>query len=176
MELAGALAELAHSNLKDEFRRIDSRQSEILLIENGERVLAPYPPSLSARAEKLLRRLGVRVELGTMVQDIEGQRLVLKRGEHQEESEAGTVLWAAGMRATALGEVLAERSGVELDRAGRVVVEPDLSIAGFSEICVVGDLALFAHQGERPLPGVASGAMQQGRYAARRIEGRIKGA
>lgn len=175
VELAGALAELAHSTLKGEFRRIDSRQSEILLVENGQRVLAAYPPSLSARAEKSLRRLGVRVELGTMVQDIEGQRLVLKRGERQEEIEAGTVLWAAGMRATALGQVLAQRSGAECDRAGRIVVEPDLSIAAFPEICVVGDMALFTHQGERPLPGVAPVAMQQGRYVARRIEGKIKG-
>jgi NADH dehydrogenase len=176
VELAGTLAELAHKTLKNEFRNIDPTQAKIFLLEGVERILPPYPPELSAKAEKALIQLGVTVQTKTLVTDIQEGVVTLRRGEGQTESlPAYTVLWAAGMKASILGRVLAQRTGVALDRAGRVMVEPDLSVAGHPDIFVIGDLANYAHQGEIPLPGVAQVAMQQGKYVADLIQRRLKG-
>jgi NADH dehydrogenase len=176
VELAGTLAELAHKTLKNDFRNIDPTQAKIFLLEGVERILPPYPPELSAKAEEALIQLGVTVQTKTLVTDIQEGVVTLRRGEGQTESlPAYTVLWAAGMKASILGQVLAQRTGVALDRAGRVMVEPDLSVAGHPDIFVIGDLANYAHQGEIPLPGVAQVAMQQGKYAADLIQRRLKG-
>ena len=175
VELSGALAELAHTTLKDDFRRINPRQAEVFLLEGADRVLPSYPPALSAKAEEALRELGVAVRKGARVEAIEGHKVTFQQDGRTGEIEARTILWAAGMKASALGEILADRSGAELDRAGRVVVEADLSVRGHPEIFVIGDLAHFAHQDDEPLPGVAPVAMQQGRYVARLIKKRLNG-
>ncbi len=176
VELAGALAELAHKTLKNDFRTIDPTQTKVLLVEGVERVLPPYPAELSAKAEQSLTRLGVTVQTKTVVTDIQAGVITLRRGDAESEQlYTHTVLWAAGMKASPLGQILAQRTGVALDRAGRVMVAPDLTVAGQPNIFVIGDLANFSHQGEKPLPGVAQVAMQQGEYAAKLIQRRLKG-
>ncbi len=175
VELAGALAELAHGTLRNDFRNINPKNVTIHLLEGTDRVLPPYPPKLSAKGEKALARLGVTVHTDTLVTDIGDHRVRFKRGDVEEALQTRTVLWAAGMAASSLGAVLARETGAELDRSGRVVVAPDLSVPGHPDIFVVGDLAGFTHQGDRPLPGVAPVAMQQGRYVADRIAARLRG-
>ncbi len=176
VELAGALAELAHKTLKDDFRNIDPAEAKILLLEGMDRVLPPYPPELSAKAEKSLEKLGVVVQTNTMVTDIDGDEVTMKQGDDSETIRARTVLWAAGVQASGMGKILADRTGVELDRSGRVIVEPDLSLANQPNIFVIGDLAHFAHQNEgKPLPGVAQVAIQQGQYMAKLVRKRLKG-
>ncbi len=180
VELAGALGEIANDTLRHDFRHIDPRESQIVLVEGEARVLPTFPADLSARAEKQLIKLGVQARTGARVTAIDGdgvtaESVTVKTGDREERIATHTVLWAAGVRASRLGKVLAERAGAQLDRAGRVIVEPDLSIAGHPEIFVIGDLASFTHQGERPLPGVAPVAMQEGRYVARLIRKRVEG-
>lgn len=175
VELAGALAELANKTLKNDFNSIDPSDVNVLLLEGAERVLPPYPPQLSAKAEQSLAGLGVTVQTKTLVTDIRPDGVTVKRDHQTTKIATHTVLWAAGMKASPLGKILAERTGVELDRTGRVVVEPDLSVAGYPNIFVIGDLAHFAHQTGQPLPGVAPVAMQQGRYVARLIKSRLNG-
>ncbi|NEQ98994.1 MAG: NAD(P)/FAD-dependent oxidoreductase [Cyanothece sp. SIO2G6] len=173
VELAGALAELAHGTLKHDFRNIDTAQTQILLLEGMDRVLPPYPPELSVEARKSLEALGVTVRTSTLVTNIDGDVITLKCGDQQEQILAGTVLWAAGMQASPLGKVVAEKTGAELDRAGRVMVESDLSVPGYPNFYVLGDLAHYAHQGDRPLPGTAAVAMQQGEYLGKVIRKRL---
>jgi NADH dehydrogenase len=176
VELAGALGELAHNTLKHDFRSIDPAEAKILLLEGLERVLPTYPPELSAKAEQSLIGLGVTVQTKTMVTEIQEGRVTFRHGEDQpEQLQARTVLWGAGMKASSLGQILAERTGVAVDRAGRVMVEPDLTLPAQPDIFVIGDLANYSHQGEKPLPGVAQVAMQQGQYAAKLIRYRLKG-
>ncbi len=176
VELAGALAEIARHTLRDEFRRIDPSAARILLVEGADRVLTSYRPALSARALRDLARLGVEVRTSTLVTSVSERGVTLGKDGAREEVGARTVLWAAGVTGSPLGRALAEATGAETDRAGRVVVGPDLSLPGHPELFVVGDLALFSHQGGRPLPGVAPVAMQQGRYVARLVEARLAGA
>jgi len=177
VELAGALAELAHNTLKHDFRNIDTSETRILLLEGMDRVLPPYPPELSVDAKASLDRLGVTVETGTLVTDIKDNFVTIRRGDQTEQIPAQTVLWAAGMKASRMGEVISKRTGVQLDRAGRVLVQPDLSLPDHPNIFVIGDLANFPHQYEdgKPLPGVAPVAMQEGQYVARLIKKRLKG-
>lgn len=176
VELAGALAELAHKTLKEDFRTINPADAKILLLEGVDRVLPPYPAALSAKAEKSLLKLGVEVRTKTLVTDIDGDKITMKRGDDTEIIHARTVLWAAGVKASGMGRVLADRTGVEVDRAGRVMVNPNLSVADQDDIFVIGDLAHFAHQyQDKPLPGVAQVAIQQGLYVAKLIQARLKG-
>ena len=175
VELAGAIAEIAHGALAGDFRSIDPKEAKILLIEGLDRVLPPYPPELSAKAAEDLRHLGVTVQTQSMVTDINDHVVTVRQGEQIKQINSRTILWAAGVKASKMGKVLAERTGVELDRVGRVIVEADLCIPGYSDIFVIGDLANFPHQGERPLPGVAPVAMQQGAYVAKLIKKRIQG-
>lgn len=175
VELAGALAELAFTTLKDHFRNIDPHQTKIILLEGMDRVLPPYPPELSMEAETSLKSLGVDVRTSTLVTDIQGDVVTTKNGDEVTQLRAQTVLWAAGVKASAMGQVLAERTGVGLDRVGRVIVESDFSIANHPNIFVVGDLAHYAHQGDKPLPGVGAVAMQEGDYIARLLKSRLKG-
>lgn len=174
VELAGALAELAHRTLAADFRNIDTRETRVILVEGMDRVLPPFPPELSAQAEAALKQLGVEVQTQTLVTKIEGDQVQLRRGEQEEVLTARTVLWAAGVRASKMGELLAEKTEAQLDRAGRVMVEADLSLPNQPNIFVVGDLAHYAHTGDRPLPGIAPVAMQQGQYVARLIQARLK--
>ncbi|HAC62659.1 MAG TPA: FAD-dependent oxidoreductase [Cyanothece sp. UBA12306] len=175
VELAGAIAEIAHSAMQGDFRSIDTSEAKILLIEGLDRILPPYPPELSAKAEKDLTELGVTVQTQTMVTDINDHIVTVRQGEQLKQIASRTILWAAGVKASTMGRILADHTGVELDRAGRVIVEPDLSIRGYPDIFVIGDLANFPHQGERPLPGVAPVAMQEGDYVAKLIQKRLKG-
>ncbi|HLO89040.1 MAG TPA: NAD(P)/FAD-dependent oxidoreductase [Nostocaceae cyanobacterium] len=175
VELAGAIAELAHKTLKEDFRKIDTSEAKILLLEGLDRVLPPFAPELSQEAEASLQKLGVTVQTKTLVTNIENDIVTIKQGEEVKEIAAKTVLWAAGVKASAMGKVLMEKTGAESDRAGRVMVESDLSIKGHPNIFVVGDLAHFAHQNGKPLPGVAPVAMQEGEYVAKLIQKRLKG-
>ncbi|HEY9907502.1 MAG TPA: NAD(P)/FAD-dependent oxidoreductase [Thermosynechococcaceae cyanobacterium] len=175
VELAGAIAELAFATLPRDFRSIDTREAKILLLEGLDRVLPPYPPELSAHAETALSRLGVTVQTKTLVTNIADDQVTTRLGDQEEHIPTRTVLWAAGVKASAMGQVLANRTGVELDRVGRVMVEPDLSLPGHPNIFVVGDLANFSHQDSKPLPGIAPVAIQEGEYLARLIKRRLKG-
>jgi NADH dehydrogenase len=175
VELAGALGEIAKDTLRHDFRHINPAEARILLFEGGERILSTFPPQLSARAEHSLIRLGVRTRTRALVRRIDPEGVTVRSGNGEEYIPARTILWAAGVRASSLGAVLARRSAAPLDGMGRVIVRPDLTVPGHPEIFVIGDLAHFAHQTGQPLPAVAPVAMQQGKYAARSIERRLMG-
>jgi NADH dehydrogenase len=159
VELAGTLAEIARHTLKGEFRRYDPRNARVVLVEGTDRVLPPYPPDLSEKARVQLERLGVTVWLGRRVTGIDAGGVSFAN----DRLEARTVIWAAGVASSPLGRAL----GAPLDRAGRVRVEPDLSVPGHPEIFVAGDLAAVG--GEKPVPGIAPAAKQMGRHAARNV-------
>ncbi|MEL7409681.1 MAG: NAD(P)/FAD-dependent oxidoreductase [Cyanobacteria bacterium J06558_2] len=175
VELAGAIAEIAHQSVKDDFRDIDTTQARILLFEGMDRILPPYPPESSAAAQKSLVELGVDVQTKTLVTNIGDNTVTYRQGDQTQTVAAHTILWAAGVRASFMGKVLADRAGAELDRAGRVIVESDLSLKKYSDIFVIGDLANFAHQDDKPLPGVAPVAMKEGEYVAELIAKRAIG-
>jgi NADH dehydrogenase len=161
VELAGTLAEIARHALNHEFRNIDPRLSRILLIEGGPRVLPAYSEELSGKAEAQLRRLGVEVRTARMVTRVEPGTVWV--GDERIPSQV--VLWAAGVAASPLGRKL----GVAVDRAGRVLVQPDLSIPGHPNVFVVGDLAALPDENGKMLPGVASVAIQEGKAVADNI-------
>lgn len=167
VELAGTLAEIARQTLRDEFRSIDTGRARIVLVEAGPTILPTFPQKLRDAARRSLVALGVEVREGVAVTGIDEHGAWI--GE--EHVAAGTVLWAAGVAASPLVATL----GVPLDRAGRVIVEPDLSIPGHPEVFVAGDAAAFLHQGGKPLPGVAQTAMQGAAHAAKMILRRIAG-
>lgn len=175
VELAGAIAEIAYHTMKDDFRNIDTSETQILLLEGLDRVLPPFAPELSQEAEKSLTKLGVTVQTKTLVTNIENDTVTIKQGEETRQIPAKTVLWAAGVKASPLGKILAESTDAECDRAGRVIVESDLSIKGHPNIFVVGDLASFSHQNGKPLPGVAPVAIQEGEYVAALIKAKLQG-
>jgi NADH:ubiquinone reductase (H+-translocating) len=175
LELAGALAEIANETLKNDFRRINPKTARIILMEGGERVLPPYPADLSAKAEKLIRKLGVEVMKGVMATDVDSEGVTYKRGSAVERLPAKTVLWAGGVTVTNFGKTLAERTKAKTDRHGRIQVQRDLTIANYPDIFVVGDLAAALDEKGSPLPGVAQVAIQGGTYAAKTIVQRLKG-
>jgi len=175
VELAGALGEIANDTLRHDFRGIDPAEAAILLVEGADRVLPSFPPDLSAKAERALIALGVRARPHATVTDLDTAGVTVRTGGSVERIPAKTVLWAAGVQASALGKIVSESTGAPLDRAGRLVVEPDLTVPGHPEIFVIGDLANFSHQTGKPLPGVAPVAMAQGRYVARAILARLRG-
>ncbi|MEB3291987.1 MAG: NAD(P)/FAD-dependent oxidoreductase [Synechococcales bacterium] len=170
VELAGSIAEAAFQTMKDDFYHIDPQEAEIILLEGLDRVLPPYPPELSQKAHQSLHKLGVIVRTSTRVTNIVAGEVTILQDGNTEVIPAKTILWAAGVKASDLGQVLEEKAGASRDRIGRVMVEPDLSIANHPEIFVIGDLANYAHQGEKPLPGVAAVAMQQGEFLAELLE------
>jgi len=175
LELAGALAEIANETLKNDFRRINSKDARIILMEGGNRVLGAYPLELSARAENLVSRLGVEVMKGVLATEIDDTGVTYKRGDAVEKLAAKTVIWAGGVTATSFGNKLAERTKAETDRSGRIKVRPDLTIPNYPDIFVVGDLALAQGKNGKPVPGVAQVAIQGGAYAARTIRDRLAG-
>jgi NADH:ubiquinone reductase (H+-translocating) len=175
VELAGAIAELAYSTLKKDFRNIDTAEAQIVLVEGMDRVLPPYSPDLSAKAAISLENLGVKVQVKALVTNIEDNVVTIRQGDTIEKVEARTVLWAAGVKASVMGEILAKHTGVELDRVGRVIVEPDLSIKGYPQIFVLGDLANFTKPDGKTLAGVAPVATQEGKYVADLIVKRLVG-
>jgi NADH:ubiquinone reductase (H+-translocating) len=159
--------------LKKDFRSINPADASIFLVEGTDRLLPTYPPKLSRAAEKALIKLGVQTRTGSMVTGIDEHGVAVKSGNSVMEFRAHTVLWAAGVAASPIGKMLSDRLGLTLDKAGRVPVEPDLSIAGHPEILVIGDLAAFLQDGKQ-VPGVAPTAMQQGHYAATLIGNRLR--
>ncbi len=167
VELAGALAEIAHFSLARDFSSIDPTQAKIYLLEAGPRILPMFPVTLSQKAGDYLLRLGVQVRTGALVTKVEAEGVALGA----ERIPAQTVLWAAGVTAAPLARTL----GVALDRAGRVPIELDLTIKGHPEAFVIGDLATLAGGDGRPLPGVAQVAIQQGRWAAATILRAVQG-
>ncbi len=173
VEMAGAVAEIARYSLSHEFRHIDPSDAQILLIEAGERVLETYPPELSAKAEASLQRLGVIVRNKTRVTDIAADHVVVDWAGGREQVPTQTVVWAAGVQASPLGGALSEATGATLDRAGRLLVEPDLTLSGHPEIFVIGDMATYTHQTGKSLPGTAPVAIQQGRFVAKLIAARL---
>lgn len=175
VELAGAISEIAHSSLQGDFHNIDTSHAQIILVEGMDRVLPPYAPELSAKAAEDLTHLGVTIQTNSLVTNIDDHIVTVKQGDNTFEIASRTILWAAGVKASKMGKILEEHAEASLDRTGRVIVEPDLSLSHYPEIFVVGDLAHFAHQGERPLPGIAPVAMQQGEYIARNLPKKLKG-
>jgi NADH dehydrogenase len=176
VELAGALGEIACETLKHDFRSIDPRQAQILIVDGAPRLLMAFPEDLATEAEKSLLRLGVRVKAGLMVTEVDGDGVSYRKADGTVERLATkTVLWAGGVHVDGFGKMLAERTGVARDRGGRLPVNPDLTLPGFPEIFVVGDLAARSGPEGKPLPGVAQVAMQGGAYAARTIAARVKG-
>jgi NADH:ubiquinone reductase (H+-translocating) len=167
VEMAGAIAELARKALKADFRTIDPGSARIILVEAATRLLTPFDPRLSEAALKSLEQLGVEVRLGQAVTDCDESGVALGA----DHIPAATIVWAAGVAASAAGVWL----GAKTDRAGRVEVEPDLSLPGRPEIFVIGDTALVEAADGKPLPGVAPVAKQQGAYVARLLIGRLSG-
>jgi NADH:quinone reductase (non-electrogenic) len=176
VELAGALSEIAHHTLKRDFRTIDTRAASIVLVEAADRVLPVYPADLSAKAAVALERLGVRLRTNAPVTAVGPGGITIRQHDRDEHIAARVVLWAAGIQASPLAGTLAEKTAARLDRAGRIIVEPDCTIPGHPEIFVIGDMSCFMHQTGTPLPGVAPVAMQQGRYVARLVAARLRGA
>jgi NADH dehydrogenase len=176
VELAGAIGELARETLKGEFRHIDPGQTQITLLEATDRILQEFPEELSEKAEKALARKGIVLRKGTSFLDINDGLVTIQNKESgkQEKIPARTVLWTAGIKASPIGELLARRVGAQLDRIGRVVVNPDLTVPGYPDVYVIGDLAHYSHQTGTPLPGVAQVAIQQGIYAAKLVQARLR--
>jgi len=173
-ELAGALGEIAHDTLTHDFRDINPAQTQIVLVEGSDRALPTYPPKLSEAARKMLVRLGVTVRTGAMVTDVNAESVTIGDGDSTESIPTRTVLWAAGVLASPLGRILSKEAGAPVDKAGRVLVNPDLTVPGHPEIFIIGDLANFSHQTGKPLPGVAQPAIQQGRYVGKLIQARLQ--
>jgi NADH:ubiquinone reductase (H+-translocating) len=181
VELAGALGEIANDTLKRDFRSINSPDAKIVLVEAMDRILPPYPPGRSASAKRQLRRLGVDVRTGTRVTNITEHEVTVESvpgvsGEPAPTTiPARTVLWAAGVQASSFAKAVAKATGAEADRAGRIKVGPDLTIPGHPEIFVVGDAAVEPWKDGRPVPGVAQGGIQGGKYVAGAIVERLDG-
>jgi NADH dehydrogenase len=167
VELAGAISDIAGRHLTKEFRSIDPRQSRIILLEGGPRVLPSYSEDLSASAECQLKEMGVEVRTNAMVTNIEAG--VVSVGK--EKIPASVILWGAGVSASPLGKML----GVPIDKAGRVIVQPDLTVPGHPEVFVTGDLAFATRHNGEPVPGVAPAAIQMGKFAARQIKRAMAG-
>jgi NADH dehydrogenase len=178
VEMAGQIAELARDTLRDDFRSIDPRAGRVLLVEAADRVLTSFPPSLSRKAARSLEELGVTPLLKHNVVGIDEQSVTTEApGGATERIPARTVIWAAGVTASGLAARLAEQAGAEVDRAGRVAVEPDLTLPGHPEVFALGDMVRVRGEDGKPvvLPGVAPVAMQQGRYAAKLVRARLRG-
>ena len=165
----------AKDTLKHEFRSINPADAEIVLLEGGNRVLPSYPGQLPLRAEAQLEDLGVTVRTNAMVTDVQEDRVVARINGKAEKIDTYTVLWGAGVRASTLGELLAQKVEIQSDSTGRIPVGPDLTVPGHPEVFVIGDRARFEHGSEEPLPGVAPVAIQQGKHCAQTIRNRIQG-
>ncbi len=169
VEMAGQIAELAHRTLRHDFRRINTRNARVILLDAAPQVLPPFGAKLGQKTQESLEKLGVEVQLGAMVVDVDewGIDVAEKDGTHRR-IEATTKVWAAGVQASPLGKILADQSGAPIDRAGRVGVNPDLTLPGHPEVFVVGDMINLDH-----LPGVAQVAIQGAKYAAKEIKNRL---
>jgi NADH dehydrogenase len=158
--------------LKGEFRNFDSKDVRIHLVEGTDRLLPSYPPDLSRKAEAKLKKLGVAVHTRTLLTQLGAEGVTVKKESRSEKIPVHTILWAAGVEASPLGRKLAANAGIKTDRAGRLSVEPDLSLPGYPNIFIIGDLAAVEQDGKL-LPGVAPVAMQEGSYVGRAIRDRM---
>jgi NADH:quinone reductase (non-electrogenic) len=175
VELAGALGEIAHDTLRRDFRSIHSPDARIILVEALDRILPTYPPGRSRSAEKQLSKLGVDVRTGTRVIDVDSLKVTVVHDGAEEAIPARTTLWAAGVQASTFARRVAEATGAQTDRAGRIIVGPDLAVPGHPEIYALGDAAVQPWKKDRPVPGIAQGAIQSGSWAARAILTRLEG-
>jgi NADH dehydrogenase len=173
VELAGALGEIAHQTLRGNFRHIDPAKAQILLLEGAPSILNGYVPVLVDKAREALQRLGVTVRESTLVKNVSKEGVTVECNGKREEIVSSCVVWAAGVQASPLGQILARQTGAILDRSGRIQVGKDLSIPNHSNVFVVGDLALIVQDGA-PVPGVAPAAQQTGEYVAEVIRARIQ--
>ncbi len=170
VEMAGQIAELAHHTLRKDFRRICTEEARVILLDAASQVLPPFGAKLGAATQRSLEKRGVEVRLGEMVTDLDERGLVVQaKGQDPQRIEAVTKVWAAGVQASPLGKMLAEQSGAPLDRAGRIGVNPDLTLPGHPDVFVVGDMIALDN-----LPGVAQVAIQTSKYAAKEIDRRLK--
>ncbi len=171
VEMAGQIAELAHRTLQHDFRRINTRKARVILVDAAPQVLPPFGAKLGEKAKKDLEKMGVEVQLGAMVVDVDERGLEVKdKDGTRRRIEAVTKVWAAGVQASPLGKTLSAQTGAPLDRAGRISVNSDCTLPGHPEVFVIGDMMSLDH-----LPGVAQVAIQQARYAAKQIRNRIEG-
>ncbi len=178
VEMAGQIAEIARDTVRHDFRAMDPSKGRILLVETADRVLGGFAPSLSARAARSLKKLGVTPLTGHTVVGIDADAVIIEAKDGSSERvPARTVIWAAGVTASSLASKLAEETGAELDRAGRVTVEPDLTLPGHPDVLALGDMVRVRNADGEPqlLPGLAPVAMQEGRYAAKVVLERLRG-
>jgi NADH:quinone reductase (non-electrogenic) len=171
VELVGQIAELAHQVLPRDFRSVDTTEARILLLEGAPAVLPPFAPELQQYTQKTLERMGVEVRVNTLAVDMDHDSITVKGPDGTETIRTRTRIWAAGVQASPLARLLAEKTGAETDRPGRVAVNPDCSLPGHPEVFAIGDMALL-----NKLPGVAQPAMQEGKYVANLIKARLAGA
>ncbi|MBM7805317.1 NADH dehydrogenase [Geodermatophilus bullaregiensis] len=172
VEMAGQIAELAHRTLRRDFRSIDPQRARIILLDAAPQVLPPFGPKLGEKARRHLNEIGVEVQLGAMVTDLDADGLTVKDADGElRRIPAATKVWAAGVQASPLGRLLGDQAGAEVDRAGRISVQPDLTLPGHPEVHVIGDMANHPDK----LPGVAQVAIQGGRYTADQIQRRLAG-
>jgi NADH:ubiquinone reductase (H+-translocating) len=177
VEMSGQIAELARDTLRGDFRAIDTREARVLLLDGVDRILQSFPPSLSAKASRSLKRLGVTTMTGHTVTGVDGEGVTVTDPDGRtQQFESRTIIWAAGVNASALGARLADLSGAEIDRSGRITVESDLTLAGHPEVIALGDMVRVRdrHGDAVTLPGVAPVAIQQGHYAAGLILARTR--
>lgn len=174
VELAGALAEIAHDTLRDDFRSIHPQDAHIFLLEGGPVILPSYPADLSAKAKAALIKLRVTPRTEVFATDIDDGGVTIKTPTGPDRISARTVIWAAGVKPSPFGEVLEHRAGAPLDKRGQVLVQGDCSLPGHPEIFVIGDLA-YVEQDGKPLPGMAPVALQEGKYVAKLIGERLRG-
>jgi NADH dehydrogenase len=174
VEMAGAISELARHTLRRDFRAINPAQARIILIEGAPHVLPTFVEKLSLRAKQALEGMDIEVCTGARVTNIEGDHVQVEHNGQSRRIDTHTVVWAAGVRASTLGQRLAEATGATLDRGGRVLVQPDLSVPGHPDIFVLGDLAAFRLPDGKFLPGLASVAAQEGEYVANVIRCRLE--
>jgi NADH:ubiquinone reductase (H+-translocating) len=174
VELAGAIGEIARQTLRNDFRSIHPEEARIILMDGAPRVLMPFPEDLSRKATQALERLGVEVRSEVMVKAIDREGVTIDEGAREVRLDARTVIWAGGIAASPVARTIARNTGADTDKSGRIKIESDLTLPGFPNIFVIGDLALFQDRTGRPLPAVAQVAMQGGAYAAKAIAKRIK--
>jgi NADH dehydrogenase len=170
VELTGQISELAHRVLPRDYRAIDTRQATIILIDAAPAVLPPFKAKLQRYTRRTLEKMGVEIRVGTAAVDMDDDSITVKGPDGEQEIRARTKIWAAGVRASSLARLLAEASGAEQDRAGRVAVQPDCSLPGHPEVFAIGDMVSL-----NKLPGVAQPAMQEGKYVAQVITNRLEG-
>jgi len=170
VEMAGAIAELARHTLRHDFRHINPEDSRVIIVDGGDRVLSGFNEKLAAKAEQSLKKLKIEFQFNSQVTDIQPSFAVVKKEGQTSRIETETVVWAAGVAGVPLGKKIASATGVQCDRAGRVPVEPTLSVAGFGSLFVIGDLAHCENSKGELLPGVAPVAMQQGDYVGKLIK------